>query len=295
MAASWARTPALLAVLACAGLLVSCGGGGSSPFGSDSIVLQGEGGRPDVPIPVGPPPKKLVVVDLKKGSGRAARKGDELRVRYFNLAYRGHQIYEDNWDTTFGPFELGAGQVVESWDEGLPGIKAGTRRVLVVPGGRETFTRKPEIYVVEAISVVPSKHPTVAVQVTEKVKPTGAKPAIAHDLGPPPTKLVVRTLKSGEGHRVRRGERLGVRFMDVSYRTRNTQDFWGEEGDEEPPYHFVLGQGRVRKGWEIAIPGKRLGTRLELLLPSRLAYGEGPMRYVVELIDRTEPSPDHAE
>jgi len=154
--ASRARISALLAVAACTALLVSCGGGSSSPFESDSIVLSGEGGRPDVPIPVGPPPKKLVVVDLQKGSGAPARDGDELRVRYFNLAYHGHQIYEDQWRDGYGPFKLGSGQMVEAWEEGLPGIQAGTRRVLIVPGGGETFGDKPEIYVVEVLSIKPS-------------------------------------------------------------------------------------------------------------------------------------------
>ena len=91
---------------------------------------------------------------------------------------------------------------------------------------------------------------------------------------------------------MRRGERLGARFIDVNYKTKRVQDFWGDGQSESAPYAFMLGQGEVRKGWEIALPGRRLGTRLELLLPSRLAYGEGPMRYVVELTEREKPTPD---
>jgi|GEM_PF-430454 len=288
------RTFAALAAVACAVLLASCGGGDPSPYASDSVVLPAEGGRPEVPIPVGPPPKKLVVVDLEKGTGRPANDGDKLRVRYFNLAYRGHQIYEDHWRSPYGPFELGTGQLVEAWEEGLPGIKVGTRRVLVVPAGRETLGNDPEIYVVDVISVTPGKPstPEQPFEPAEKVQPTGGKPAIQAGLGRPPGKLVVHVLKEGSGSRVRRGERLGVRFMDVNYRTGQVQDFWTDPNQGEfAPYHFVLGQGRVRKGWEIALPGMRLGTRVELLLPSSLAYGDGARRYVVELIEREETTP----
>lgn len=281
----------LVAAGACAAILVACGGGGSSPPGSDSTVLPGREGRPDVPVPEGPPPSKLVAVDLKKGSGPHARDGDTLSVRYFSLSYKGHHVYEDNWREPTAPFVLGEGQRVEAWEDGLPGIQAGGRRELVVPGGTGSEETAPEIYVVEAISVTRPKQPVKAVHV-DRVAPTGAKPAIARGLGQPPKKLVVRVLKQGSGPRVYRGYRIGARFIDINYKTRTVQDFWGGRQTSIPaPYVFVLGQGEVRPGWEMVIPGKRLGTRLELLLPSRLAYGKGPMRYVVELIEREKSEP----
>jgi FKBP-type peptidyl-prolyl cis-trans isomerase len=227
---------------------------------------------------------------LKKGSGRPARDGDEISVRYFNLAFKGHRIYEDNWRQQYGPFVLGGGQMVEAWEDGLSGIKAGGRRELVVPGGRTTLENKPEIYVVEAVSVTRAKK-SASAKAPEIVVPTGAKPRITADLGQPPTRLVVRVLKRGSGGRVRRGEQLGARFIDFNYKTGRVQDFWGDGQTDPAPYGFVLGEGEVRKGWEIALPGQRLGTRLELLLPSRLAYQNGAMRYVVELIEREKSTP----
>lgn len=242
-----------------------------------------------MPIPVGPPPKKLVVVDLQKGSGAPARDGDELRVRYFNLAYHGHQIYEDQWRDGYGPFKLGSGQMVEAWEEGLPGIQAGTRRVLIVPGGGETFVDKPEIYVVEVLSIKPSKLPdeTGPNASLRKVKGTGATPKLEIPPGPPPKELVVRELKKGSGRGAVRGERLGVRSLGVNYKTHRVQNLW----INNPPYSFVLGGGAVRKGWEIGLKGMKLGARRELLLPSRLAYGDGPMVYVVELLEMEKPTP----
>lgn len=280
----------LLSLALVAFALAACGGG-SSPFAGDSIVLGGRQGRPDVPIPVGPAPRKLEVVDLKKGEGPAARVGDELSVRYFSLAYKSHQIHEDNWSERFGPFVLGEGQLLEAWERGLVGVRVGDLRELIVPGDRETQGSDAELYIVETLSVKREKRrqePAVAI---ERVEPTGSKPNIAVDLGKPPTRLVVRELKKGTGAKIGLGSTIGARFIDINYKTGRIQDFWGDGDSGEAPYQFGLGQNAVRKGWEMVLPGKRLGTRLELLLPSRLAYGDGPMRYVVEIIESKEIVP----
>ncbi len=240
-----------------------------------------------MPVPAGRPPAELVVKDLKVGQGPAAEDGGEITLRYFRFTYKDHKIYEDKWREAPTSYTLGSGQLVEAWEKGLIGIKAGGRRELVLPA-KMTFFKVPEIYVIDAISVKPPKRSTSSARL-EKVPPSGAKPKMTVPPGPPPKKLVERELKKGSGGRVRVGERIGVRFMDVRYNTGQVQDFWSGKEPGRAPYSFILGQGRVREGWEIAIPGTRLGTRLELLLPSRLAYGDGAMRYVVELLERENP------
>jgi FKBP-type peptidyl-prolyl cis-trans isomerase 2 len=242
-----------------------------------------------VPVSEGQAPSKLVVLDLKKGSGTTVAEGADMSVRYFRFGYADRQILEDHWRGRPETFTVGSGQVIFAWERGLLGMKAGGRRELILPA-KMASTKAPEVYVVDAISV---SHPKPSPQAgrIEIVTPTGAKPSIVAP-GPPPRDFVVRTLKHGSGGRVRRGDRIGARFMDFNYRSKRVQDFWGDRETEPVPYHFILGQGRVRKGWEIAIPGQRLGTRLELLLPSRLAYGDGPRRYVVELIERETPTAD---
>lgn len=63
------------------------------------------------------------------GTGAGAASGDDLSVNYtLYLRDTGTEIES-------GPFtfQLGAGQVIPGWDEGLVGATAGERRVLVVP------------------------------------------------------------------------------------------------------------------------------------------------------------------
>jgi peptidylprolyl isomerase len=240
------------------------------------VVLPGEEGRPDVPVPAGAPPSKLLVLDLKKGKGHPAEDGDELSVRYFSFAYRGHQIYEDDWRKPTPPFVLGQGQRDEAWESGLQGIRGGGRRELVVPG-EKSFESAPEVYVIEALSIKPTKQANTP---TISVKGTGPKPTL-HYPPKPPKHVVVRILKEGPGPRVRPGDELAARYVGGNPNTGFVQDFWSEED----PYRFQLGKNRLGKAWEIGLKGMRLGGRRELVVPSRLAYGEGMMVYVIELLE----------
>jgi peptidylprolyl isomerase len=92
------------------------------------------GPQPKPIVPKGPPPEELVVQDLIKGKGRVAHKGDEITVQYVGVNYRTGEEFDASW--RYGkpfPFELGAGFVVQGWEEGLEGMEVGARRELIIP------------------------------------------------------------------------------------------------------------------------------------------------------------------
>ncbi|MBS1702172.1 MAG: FKBP-type peptidyl-prolyl cis-trans isomerase [Armatimonadetes bacterium] len=84
--------------------------------------------------------KKLTTKDLKKGSGRAAKKGDSVTVLYIGK-FKDGKVFDSNMDDKYKqkqgsePFTLtlGAGQVIKGWDQGLVGAKAGMVRELHIP------------------------------------------------------------------------------------------------------------------------------------------------------------------
>jgi peptidylprolyl isomerase len=122
--------------------LASCGGG--STIGSAESGESGAVSRPSRPKPKpssamldAPPPKKLVIKDLKQGKGAAAKPGDKLTVEYVSYDYRtGKEFDAQTHHWGYGEpavFELGAGEAVPGWDPGLKGMRVGGRRELIVP------------------------------------------------------------------------------------------------------------------------------------------------------------------
>jgi peptidylprolyl isomerase len=90
--------------------------------------------KPKVAVPSGPPPKKLVIKDLKPGSGQAAKAGDQVTVQYVGVNYADGKQFDASWDRGQPfPFQLGAGMVIPGWDQGVVGMKPGGRRELIIP------------------------------------------------------------------------------------------------------------------------------------------------------------------
>jgi peptidylprolyl isomerase len=90
--------------------------------------------KPDISKASGDPPKKLVVMDVVDGKGRAAKPGDNLVVHYVGVLYKTGKQFDASWDggRPF-PFTLGQGSVIPGWDQGLQGMKVGGRRLLIIP------------------------------------------------------------------------------------------------------------------------------------------------------------------
>ena len=92
------------------------------------------GAKPEVPAPEGDPPTELVMRDIVKGKGPKAKPGDTLTMQYVGLAWSNGQQFDASWDSGQPfPFQLGAGMVIQGWDEGMVGMQKGGRRLLVIP------------------------------------------------------------------------------------------------------------------------------------------------------------------
>jgi len=90
--------------------------------------------KPEVTVPKGAPPKKLVTKDLEVGTGATAKAGDEVTVHYVGVGYDTKQQFDASWDRGEPiTFPLGAGRVIAGWDQGVAGMKVGGRRELVIP------------------------------------------------------------------------------------------------------------------------------------------------------------------
>lgn len=91
--------------------------------------------KPAVDVPEGPAPTSLETKDLKVGDGPEAKAGDTVEMNYVGVTYADGKQFDSSWDRgeTFS-FTIGQGDVIKGWDEGVPGMKVGGRRQLVIPG-----------------------------------------------------------------------------------------------------------------------------------------------------------------
>jgi peptidylprolyl isomerase len=110
------------------------GCGGSSTASTESTATSAEKTKPKVVVPKGAPPKKLVVRELEKGSGAEAKAGNEVTVQYVGVNYENGEEFDSSWSRSEPfSFQLGAGQVIPGWDQGVEGMKVGGRRELIIP------------------------------------------------------------------------------------------------------------------------------------------------------------------
>jgi peptidylprolyl isomerase len=90
--------------------------------------------KPKVSIPSGPPPKKLVVKDLIKGTGAVATASSTVNVQYVGELYKGGKQFDASWNDGSGqPVSLPLSGVIKGWQQGIPGMKIGGRRELIIP------------------------------------------------------------------------------------------------------------------------------------------------------------------
>jgi hypothetical protein len=77
---------------------------------------------------------KLETTDLQEGSGAAAKNGDCLVMKYYGTLASNGTMFDQNFDKPLAlQFTLGKGDVIKGWDEGLPGMKVGGTRRIVIP------------------------------------------------------------------------------------------------------------------------------------------------------------------
>jgi hypothetical protein len=104
-------------------------GGGPSPSPGSTACLDLQGHTP-IRFPDG-----LQTVDMTVGTGAVAADGDTVEVKYTGYLKSDCSIFDatDRHGGTPFKVQLGQGQVIKGWDEGVPGMKVGGSRKLIIP------------------------------------------------------------------------------------------------------------------------------------------------------------------
>lgn len=79
-------------------------------------------------------PSGLSYEVLQSGNGAEAKPGQRVSVHYTGWLTDGKKFDSSVDRGRPFQFQLGAGQVIKGWDEGVAGMKVGEKRKLTIPG-----------------------------------------------------------------------------------------------------------------------------------------------------------------
>lgn len=247
--------------------IASCGSDGSSNT-SDSILASDPadtGVEPKVSLP-DESPTELVITDITEGTGEGAVSGDTVFVYYVGVLSEDGTRFDGNFDAEPFAVTLGAGAVIDGWDQGLIGIKTGGRRQLDIPsdlaygemGSGEAIPPDTAIsFIVDAVAIVPAVDPA-------------DEPKITIEGGANITETVSDDLVVGEGNEAIVDSNVLVNI--IAYRADTGELLVSTWGDPTP-VAFALSEGVTLPGLAQGIAGMKVGGRRQISIPFIDAFG----------------------
>tara|TARA_X000000368_G_scaffold61229_2_gene43181 strand:+ start:5871 stop:6806 length:936 start_codon:yes stop_codon:yes gene_type:complete len=224
--------------------------------------------KPLVTIPPSSPPSELIIEDLVVGTGSPVVAGDFLIMDYVGVSYSTGLQFDASWDrgSPF-PFELGAGRVIQGWDQGIVGMAVGGRRSLTIPsdlaygengsGSGSIGPNETLVFVVDLIASVPSN-------LEKPSEELSAEPTL---------ELQINDLYEGSGPAVQPGNVVYIHYVGVSASTGQQFDSSWDRGRSEF-IGYISGTGNVIEGLDQGLLGMQVGGRRTVVIPPDLAYGE---------------------
>jgi FKBP-type peptidyl-prolyl cis-trans isomerase FkpA len=105
----------------------------------------------------------------------------------------------------------------------------------------------------------------------------GTDAATASSLPAEVKELVTRDVKLGDGKLAEDGKAVNVHYTGWLYDPKAPEGKgkkFDSSIDQRVPFGFMVGKGRVIKGWDQGVAGMKEGGKRVLIIPPALGYGE---------------------
>ncbi|MBA4862576.1 FKBP-type peptidyl-prolyl cis-trans isomerase [Streptomyces sp. PSKA54] len=248
------------------------------------------GQKPTVAKGSGEPSKDLAVNVLVEGKGAEVAKGDYLQANYLGQIWSTAKVFDNSYDRGAPAiFPIGVGQVIPGWDQGLVGKKVGSRVELAIPpslgygsegnaqaGIKGTDTLVFVVDIVNSFGPQSSAKGEVVAQDNIDLPKVGTNtdgkaPSIGVPEKDAPKDLVANYVIEGDGEEVKATDSLLVQYKGVLWDGGKEFDSTYSRGQLSS---FSLQQ--VVKGWSQGLTGKKVGSRVLVVVPPALGYGDNP-------------------
>ncbi|MCF3121334.1 FKBP-type peptidyl-prolyl cis-trans isomerase [Streptomyces arenae] len=248
------------------------------------------GEKPTVAKGPGKASSDLAVKTLIEGKGKEVVKGDYLQADYLGQIWATAKVFDNSYDRGNPTvFPIGVGQVIPGWDQALVGKKIDSRVELAIPpkmgygeeGNKQAGIKGSDtlVFVVDIVDTFNAKSSAKGKEVAQSNKDLpkvgtntdGKAPSIDVPKTDAPKKLVASYVLEGDGDVVKETDSLLCQYKGVLWADGKEFDSSYKSGQLA---QFQLAQ--VVKGWAQGLTGKKVGSRVLIVIPPELGYGDQP-------------------
>ncbi|EPJ36936.1 putative FKBP-type peptidyl-prolyl cis-trans isomerase FkpA [Streptomyces afghaniensis 772] len=246
--------------------------------------------KPTIAKGSGEPSKQLAVKTLVAGSGKTVAENDFVVANYLGQVWSTAKVFDNSYDRKARlAIQLTQGQIIDGWRYALAGKKAGSRVEMAVPptwgygsqGNPQAGIKGTDtlVFVVDVQDTFNAKSSAKGKEVPQDdadlpkvgTDTDGKAPSIEVPKAAAPKKLVAEYVLEGDGEKVAAADSVLVQYKGVLW--DGGKEFDSSYANKQL-VSFSLQQ--VVKGWAQGLTGKKVGSRVLIVIPPKLGYGDNP-------------------
>ncbi|MFE1437666.1 FKBP-type peptidyl-prolyl cis-trans isomerase [Streptomyces sp. NPDC058739] len=246
--------------------------------------------KPTVAKGPGEPSDQLAVKTVIAGGGQTVAENDYIQANYLGQIWSTAKVFDNSYDRgTPLVIQLAQGSIIDGWRYALPGKKAGSRVLMAVPptwgygkqGNAQAGIKGTDtlVFVVDIQATFNAKSSAKGEDVAQDdatlpkvgTNTDGKAPSIEVPKADAPKKLVANYVIEGDGAEVGAEDAVLVQYKGVQW--SNGKEF-DSTYSRQALTSFSLQQ--VVKGWSQGLTGKKVGSRVLIVIPPELGYGDNP-------------------
>ncbi|MER5196633.1 FKBP-type peptidyl-prolyl cis-trans isomerase [Streptomyces sp. NPDC002755] len=246
--------------------------------------------KPTVAKGTGEPSDQLAVKTVIAGTGKIVAENDYIQSNCLGQIWDTGKVLLNTYDTKKPLFtQLAKGGTIDGWRYALTGKKTGSRVLFSVPptwafgkdGDADTGIKGTDtlVFVFDIQDTFNAKSSAKGKDVPQDdaalpkvgTNTDGKAPSIEVPKSDPPTKLVSNYVIEGDGPKLAADDTVLVQYKGVVWATGKEFD---SSYSRSSLTSFSLQQ--VVKGWAQGLTGKKVGSRVVIVVPPALGYGDSP-------------------
>ncbi|MGA5652930.1 FKBP-type peptidyl-prolyl cis-trans isomerase [Streptomyces seoulensis] len=250
------------------------------------------GEKPTVAKGSGDPSKDLAVKTVIAGNGRTVAENDFIKANYLGQIWSSGKVFDSSYDRNPLVLQLAQGSIIDGWRYALTGKKIGSRVEIAVPptwgygpsGNEQAGIKGTDtlVFVIDLLDSFNTKSSAKGKEVpqTDAALPKvatntdGSLPKVTLPKSDPPKKLVSNYVLEGDGDEVTKKQAILCQFQGLEWQGGKT--FQKTYGSGRLSQFSVEQMEQVVKGLAQGVTGKKVGSRVLIVVPPDLGYGENP-------------------